>query len=168
MTTQPPAATVNTKNVTGRRSLSFQNFDEVRADIDLLLAADTRGSLRRLGNWSLGQNLNHLASWINFAYDGFPLKPPWFMRLLGPVLKNRLINGKMPAGFRLSRTPGGTLATEDMPAAQAAAKYHAAIRRLEAHAPTAPNPVLGPLSHDQWMRLHLNHASLHLSFLLPG
>lgn len=168
MNTHPTTAAVNTKKVTGRRSLNFRNFDEVRADVAVLLAADARGSLRRVGNWTLGQNLNHLASWIDFAYDGFPMKPPWFVRLLARPFKSRLINGPMPAGFRLGKTPGGTLATEDMPAAQAAAKYHAATQRLEAQAPSAPNPVFGPLSHQEWKRLHLNHASLHLSFLLPG
>lgn len=162
-----PSAAVNTKAVKDRRPLAFASFDEVRADVRLLLDADARGSLRRLGNWTLGQNLHHLAAWIGFAYDGVPIKPPWLIRLLGPLLKNRFLSRPLPAGFRLGGVPAGTLATEDTPAPLAAQQLFAAIDRLEREAPTRPNPVLGTLTHDQWKRLHLNHAALHLSFLHP-
>jgi hypothetical protein len=28
------------------------------------------------------------------------------------------------------------------------------------------NPSMGPLSHDEWIQVHLRHAELHLSFLV--
>jgi hypothetical protein len=31
---------------------------------------------------------------------------------------------------------------------------------------TAANPSMGPLSHEQWVEVHLRHAELHLSFLV--
>ena len=29
-----------------------------------------------------------------------------------------------------------------------------------------PNPVFGVMTHEQWQALHVNHARLHLSFML--
>ena len=37
--------------------------------------------------------------------------------------------------------------------------------RLESHRMTAPSPVLGPLSHEQWQQLHCRHAEMHLGFV---
>lgn len=34
------------------------------------------------GNWSYGQILEHLATAIDCAYDGFPMRASWFMRIL--------------------------------------------------------------------------------------
>jgi hypothetical protein len=30
---------------------------------------------------------------------------------------------------------------------------------------THASPAFGALSHDEWMRLHLGHAQLHLGFI---
>jgi hypothetical protein len=30
---------------------------------------------------------------------------------------------------------------------------------------TVPNPSMGPLSHEQWLEVHLRNAEIHLSFL---
>jgi hypothetical protein len=46
-------------------------------------------------------------------------------------------------------------------------RYRAALERLAREAPTQPNVVFGPLTHDQWIKLNLRHAELHLSFCQP-
>ena len=43
-----------------------------------------------------------------------------------------------------------------------------AIHRLQTETQRAPNPVLGPLSIEEWNQLHCRHCELHLSFLVPG
>jgi len=38
------------------------------------------------------------------------------------------------------------------------------MERLRAGPPARPNVIFGPLTHDEWIQLHLRHAELHLSF----
>src|SRR5215468_5699248 len=73
----PPMATaapeqVNTKKVTGRRSLRFSTIDDVLADADRIAAADRAGTLKRLGNWTPGTIFTHVANWSSYPFDGYP------------------------------------------------------------------------------------------------
>ena len=43
----------------------------------------------------------------------------------------------------------------------------AIVRLLRDNDPAKPNPVFGPLTHEQWIQLNLRHAELHLGFLVP-
>ena len=70
--------TIETGKVQERRRLRFNNVDELRAEIDRILTAERAGTLRRSGNWTTGRVFGHLATWINYGYEGFPMRPPWF------------------------------------------------------------------------------------------
>ena len=59
---------VNTKTVTGRRELRYDNYDELLADAERLAGKE----VRTLGNWSYGQILRHLARSIDAMIDGAP------------------------------------------------------------------------------------------------
>jgi hypothetical protein len=72
----------------------------------------------------------------------------------------------MPPGFSLpgeaaKRLVPGPTSTEDGLAA-----LRAVVARQEREPKRAPSPVLGALTNDECTRLHLNHAALHLSFLV--
>ncbi len=150
-----------------RRTLQFANLQEALQDARRVAAADAQGRLRRTGNWTAGQALNHLASWINFGYDGYPATPPWFIRLLGPLMRSRVLKGPVMLGMRMPGVNEGTFATEDMPTEKALAKYEQAVQRLTTAPPSTPNPVFGRMTHQQWMDLHTRHAECHLGFLHP-
>jgi hypothetical protein len=49
-------------------------------EVDRLVEAERGGRLKRLGNWTLGQTLGHLAEWAEYGYSGCPLKVPFFIR----------------------------------------------------------------------------------------
>ena len=66
----PVPATVDTRKVTNRRTLRFQTTDELRIALDRLADADRAGGPVQLGNWTLGQTLNHLGAWVEYAYAG--------------------------------------------------------------------------------------------------
>lgn len=68
MSKAPSAAPVpvDTKKVAGRRMLRFESLDQVIADVDRLVEAERAGRLTRLGNWTLGQTLGHLAAWAEY------------------------------------------------------------------------------------------------------
>ena len=154
--------TINTKNVQGRRELKFQSLDEVIAEAEKLVNSP---QTRLLGNKSLDQILNHLAIATEGSIDGTAIKAPWFIRLVGPFLKGRLLKHKMPAGFKLpARFEDGYFPKSASPN-DALQRLRNAVARLQNERMTAKHPVLGQLNHDEWNQLHLRHSELHLSFV---
>lgn len=160
-------ATINTGKVTDRRRLRFNSIADLRADLDRIEKAERAGTLRRTGNWTVGQILGHLASWAEFSYTGHSLRPPWFVRFFARRRKGKYLDGGLPAGVIIPRVPGGTLGTEDVGLETGLKRLRAVLDRLEREAPTIPNALFGPLTHQEWIKLNLRHAELHLSFLHP-
>ena len=150
-----------------RRQLRFETIDDALTDAGRLAAAEREGRLQRLGNWTLGQALGHLASWANFALDGYPdsIRPPLPVRMILRLMKNRVLTKGMMPGTRIGRLPGGTVGLEVLSTEDGLARFRAAMDRLRREPPTIVNPVFGPLTHEQWIQLNLRHAELHLSFL---
>jgi hypothetical protein len=147
-----------------RRAVRFQVIDEAIAEGDRLAAAAKEGRLTLKGNWTLGQILNHLATWGEFAYTGTPVKVPGLLRLLIRPMKGRFLRRGMPAGRSIPSVKKGTFGTEDVPVDKALQRFQIAFLRLKNEAPTAPHPFFGRMTHPEWMALHLRHAELHFSF----
>ena len=160
---------IDTGKTHDRRKLRFDSIDALLADVDGIVAADKAGKLRRAGNWSAGQAFNHLASWINFAYEGFPMKTPWFIRLMLRWMKLKsYLTKAMDPGIKIPGSPNGTYATDPMSTDEGAKKYRQALARLKTREPAKfDSPAFGKLSDDDRIRLNLRHAELHLSFLRP-
>src|SRR5262245_1336626 len=160
---------VDTGKVTDRRAIRFNSPADLRADISRIAAAERAGKLRRTGNWTSGQTFGHLGSWIDFAYDGYPpdLRPPWFVKLVLKMMKGRFMRGPLPAGKRIPGIEGGTKACDPCSLDDGLQRLTRAWDRLEKGPPSRPNIIFGALSHEDWVRLHLRHAELHLSFLHP-
>ena len=156
---------VDTKTVQGRRELAFQSLDEVVADAERLAASP---NTKMLGNWPLSQLLTHLATMINGSIDGSSAKAPWFIRLIGPFFKGRVLKNKMSPGFKLPKhVEVGSFPAASSPQ-EALERLRMAVGRLESERMTARHPILGKLTHEEWTRLHLRHAELHLSFAVPN
>jgi hypothetical protein len=162
MTTPAP---IDTGRIAGRRELHFTKIDEALADVEQLAAAEREGRLRRVGNWTLGQTLGHLSAWADYSYDGAPLKVPFFVKLIMRPMKRRFLRGPMPAGRKIPKVPGGTLAIDPLPTEEGLARFRRSFARIRDELPTRPHVLFGPLTHDQWIQSHLRHAELHLSFL---
>src|SRR5262245_33582863 len=157
---------VDTGKVVGRRALRFESVDQILADVDRLVEAERAGRLRRLGNWTLGQTLGHLATWAEYSFDGAPIKAPFFIRWAIWLRKRSFLYGPMRAGIKIPGIQGGTLAIEPMPLDEALTRMRRAMVRLQREAPPAASPILGLLTHEEWIALHSRHAELHLSFLI--
>ena len=155
---------VNTSSVSGRRTLSFATLDEFLADAEALAA----GRHRTLGNWTYGQILGHLASAMHNSMDGFPFQAPWLVRhLIAPFVKNSAFTKPQKPGFKLPKNaakymPAATLKVED-----ALADCRRAVERLGTEIPSAKHPFFGAMASEEWMALHLRHAELHMSFVVP-
>jgi hypothetical protein len=161
---------IDTKKVKDRRRLRFENFDEAIHDAESLAGADRIGKLRATGNWTLGQALGHVAFWARAQFDGYPPTPrmPLPLRLLIPLMKNHFLNKGLPTGARIPGVPGGTFGIEPMETDRGLAELRTAFERMSRETPAKPNPVMGKLSHDEWIKLNLRHAELHQSFFHPA
>src|SRR6188474_1900211 len=110
--TAPVISRIDTAKVTGRRKPQFNSVDEALEDANRLATAERLGRLNQLGNWTLGQALNHIGGWAEFSHAPCPLKTPFLIRLIIWLQKSRFLHGSMPVGVRIPRVEGGTLVTE--------------------------------------------------------
>lgn len=155
--------TVDSGRVQARRKLHFSSYDEVLAEVHSLASQPTR----QLGNWSLGQICEHLAKAVDMAIDGPPYKASWFLRVVGPFLKNRIITRGMSPGFKLPKN-AASLIPAPTDAAEGIAALEEAIARLERTSERLPHFVFGPLTRDEWDQLQFRHAEMHLGFIVPA
>lgn len=139
------------------------------AEVERIAVAEKAGTLRTTGNWTAGQVLNHCAIWVGYTVNGFPpeLRPPWFVKIIGKMMKNRYLKGGLPKGARIPKIPGGTMGIDDMEFDAAKAKLRSAWDRLLVAKTTHPSPLFGPLAREDWIKGHLRHSELHLGFLHP-
>jgi Protein of unknown function (DUF1569) len=83
------------------------------------------------------------------------------------MFKKKLLGGPMPSGMKLppevakAVMPGPTSTEEGL------ADLRAAVSRLGREPHRAKQPVFGDLSKEEWNQIHLQHANLHMSFLVP-
>ena len=153
---------VDTRTVQGRRQVYYAYYKELLADAEQMVAAGARP----IGNWSAGQIFRHLAGSFDSSIDGLDIRIPWYFRITARFMKKKLLSMPMPPGF----TPPGEAATKLVPpptsTEEGLTTLRRAIVRQETEANLAASPILGPLSKEEWTQLHLNHAALHMSFLV--
>ncbi len=157
-------AEVDTK-ASPRRKLRFETIDDALAEVERVAAADREGRLRCAGNWSAGQMLGHIAAWAEYSYKGYPLKVPWFVRLIVRFQKGKLLREGLKPGLRIPKVEGGTYGTEPMSTERGAARLRQVFERLRSEPAIHPSPVFGKLSHAELVALNLRHAELHLGFV---
>lgn len=161
--------TVDTRRVTSRRPVRFESLEELSAEADRIARAEAEGRTHALGNWSPGQNLQHLARFMTCSLDGFGKEPPLVVKLFGRVLRlflgGRMFQKPVPPGFKLPK--GMPFLPQDQTSADVGAReLCAVIERINQGAPFIPaSPLFGRLTREQWIALHLRHAELHLSFV---
>jgi len=94
-------------------------------------------------------------------------QPPWFLRKLLPLFKNRFLNNRLPAGAQIPGVPTGTFGVEPLASDAALDELRTEFTRMTKQAPAVPNLIFGPMTHEEWIKLNLRHAELHLSFFHP-
>jgi hypothetical protein len=127
--------------------------------------AQQQGKLQCFGNWSPGQNLGHLAAWIDYSFDGVPIKVPLIARIVMRPMKNLVLHKPMRPGARIPKVPGGTAGIDPLSFDEGLSRFRKNFARLKAEAPQRPHVLFGNLTHGEWICQHLRHAELHLSFM---
>ena len=152
-----------------RRKLTYTSLDDVLADVEKIVAADKAGKLRCTGNWTAGQAMGHVAAWMNYPYDGFPIgKPPFFIRWILKFLKGKYLREGMSAGVRIPKVDNGTFATDKLSTDEGAARLRKSLARMKGkEVAKFDSPAFGKMSDQERLALNLRHAELHLSFLHP-
>lgn len=147
-----------------RRSLTFNTLDDLASDIQNLGRQDVSSS----GNWSAGQNIEHVAAVIDASVDGFTFSVPLPLRIIGRLIRSRTLKKPLNPGIKLPGSapdafkPGPETRLED------AAKHLAeSVERAKQRRMNATSPIFGKMSHEQWVQLHCRHAEMHFSFLHP-
>lgn len=153
-------ATATTKE---RRDVEYSTLEELRLDAEAIAA----GPYDTVGQWSYGQILDHLAKAVHCSIDGFPFRAPWWMRLAAPLVKNSVLTTKMKSGWKLPKSADPYLPNPDASVEDALASLVKGIDRLGTENPEAPHPVFGKLAREEWIQLHIRHAELHMSFVVP-
>lgn len=153
------------------RKLRFETAVDLGRELDALEEAHNSGGVVSTGNWSPGENLQHVARFYKAALDGFGFMFPaparfLFRLLLKPIALKRTFSGglKIPAKARPLLQPDEGVSFE-----QGLADLRAQLDRINAgERMEQPSPVLGPLSHEEWTELQLRHAELHLAKIRPS
>ena len=151
-----------------KRRPKFVDLNEVLADVELLRAGYVSN-----GNWTLGQSCEHIANWMRYPMDGFPV-PPIFLRPIFWVMKitmaERMKSKIMAEGF----SPGMPTAPESVPNqdqitdADGIASLKKVIDRANSFSGVLiPSPLFGPMDKETLIKVTLLHAEHHLGFLEP-
>lgn len=152
-----------------RRSLRFQNLDQVKLEVDRLLA----GGYTKTGNWNLSQVCGHLNDWMRFAMDGYPTAPApirlilWLMKV---TTGRRQLESALKSGFkdRLPTMPQTVPDPDRASDAESVKQLTDTINRFQTYSgPIVASPLFGPLTPDEALKLQLVHCAHHLSFLNP-
>ena len=154
-----------------RRDLSFHCTGCLKEDLAKIEAVHRAGTLRATGNWTPGENFDHIAIMWEFALDGSPpeAKVPFIIRMIAPLMKRSMTSGKtLPAGFKIPQSASYMSPRPQCSFEAGLARLRKVLDRLDrGEQMTHASPAFGRMTHDEWMRLHLGHAQLHLGFVHP-
>lgn len=151
---------------TERRQLVFNDLNEIVADAERLAS----GPVRTTGNHSFGQILEHLARTHDMATGKLPSPPPpWYMRLLIPLLKPMLLGNKpLSPGFKLPPKAEKVFwPTQECAVATTLDHLKDSVAHFNAQGPLPRHPMFGAMTRQQNELLQCRHAALHLSFVHP-
>ncbi len=155
--------TVDTKKVAQRREVHYDSYAELLADAERLAT----GNGQTVGNWTLGQILQHLAQSVNSSIDGTDMKFPWLMKKIFRLIMNKekMLNEPIRPGFKIPKKGEAQFIPDpSVSAEEGLAALRAAIERCRTETSRVEHPAFGELTREEWDKFHLRHAELHMSF----
>lgn len=134
---------IDSTKVKDRRQVTYASLQEILADAERLC----QGKVKSLGNWSPGQIFWHLAKAFNDSIDGSDLKVSWFIRLLRPVIKKKVLSGPISPGVKLDANAEQVLWPGPTSTENGLAALRTAIGRLQSESKRGSKPRIW--THDQ-------------------
>jgi hypothetical protein len=146
-----------------RRELTFHSLEDAVADAERLAS----GEVRTTGKHIFAQILKHLALIHDMATGKIVgPRPPFFMRLMMPLMKGMILKGPVKPGFKLPTAaesffwPGGNTDVNE-----ALTHLKESVKNYNTNGPLPAHPVFGKVPHEQNDRLNISHCAMHLSFV---
>jgi hypothetical protein len=150
-----------------RRDITFHHFDEIVADAEHLAS----GKWRTTGRHSLGQILHHLALSHDVASGRVVAPPPpWFMKLLMPLISRMVINDKpLKPGVKLpAKSESFFWPNKEFDVPLELQHLKESVDYLKSNGALEIHPFFGKLTKEESEQLSFRHAALHLSFVHPA
>ena len=150
------------KEVSGRRNVDFSSYQDILDDVRSLASRPTR----QLGNWSLGEICEHLASAMNMAVDGPPVQALVAYSHGRTTDQEALFcrDHSSPASSCQATPrrscPSGADTDKGITA------LARAIERIQRTADRKPHPIFGRMTNEEWDRMQFLHSAMHLSFIV--
>lgn len=146
---------------------SFRTVEGLSAELDRFEVAERAGRLAATGAWTPGEILDHCALLMRLSFDGFgAVRMPWWMRTAGPLMRPLVGRVGLRPGVRLPRGARGLLPRESVSFDEGLGAMRTQLARLEAgERMGADSPLLGRMTHERWLALHLDHCRMHMGFL---
>jgi hypothetical protein len=150
------------------RQVKFRSLAEVLQDAEVLCSSS---QIIRLGNWTVGQALDHLAKAIHSSLVESRAILPLRFRLLAKIGKPFFLRWGLPAGVQIE-AHSEIAAREFLPRPKVSAdeglnelrRVIGLTANLEMN---ARHNLFGRMTTRQWMMLHCRHAELHLRLFIP-
>lgn len=141
---------------TEHRKLSFQSLDQAVAEAGRLAG----GEVRTTGKHSFGQILEHLARTHDMATGKLVgPKPPFYVRLMMPLLKSMIIKDVKP-GYKLpSKAEAFFWPDQEFDVADALQHLRESVENFKTNGPLEKHPVFGKLSPEQTLELNCKHCA---------
>ena len=83
-------------------------------------------------------------------------------------VRKRMLVAPMKPGVNLPRKFSFLVPESRTTWDEAVDRFRAVLTKLDTTRMTHRSPVLGKLSHEQWVQLHCRHAEMHFSFMHPA
>jgi hypothetical protein len=152
-----------------KRPLKFNNLDEMMDDVRSL---NENGYISN-GNWKLGQTCGHLANWMRYPLDGYPVAPLpirmifWVMqKTVVPGMKRKILAEGFKGGMMTA--PESVPKQDELTDQQGVDQLQEVVDRLLAFkGELYPSPLFGEVDKPMQIKVSLLHAELHLGYLEP-
>lgn len=162
---------IDTRKVAPRRKLQFHTLHEILRDVEQLgaVTSETGESICADGNWTPAQIVEHVTFLIDGTIDGFDFTVPLLIRVLARPFKKRILTKPMKPGVKLPARMNVLLPDPETTWEDAVSALRDVIARIDSgERMTQPSPLLGAMTHEDWVNLHCRHAEMHLSFMHPA
>ena len=164
----PSDTAFDTRKVAQRRKLQFHTMHEILRDVEQLgaVTSETGESICADGNWTPAQIVEHVTFFIDGAIDGFDFTAPLLIRAFARPFKKRILTKPMKPGIKLPANMSVVLPDPETTWEDAVSALRDAVGRIDSgERMTQPSPLLGAMTHEDWVNLHCRHAEMHLSFM---
>lgn len=125
------------------------------------------GPFTTTGHWTAAEIFDHLARAFDGSLDGYGFVAPLWLRLLVRPFRNGILVKPMKSGIRLPARAATLLPAKDASTEEALAHLERSAQRLKSEKPEHFHPIMGRLTPEEYLLLHLRHAELHLGFIVP-